>query len=549
MTRWNLAWLLSLSSAALLGLSLTYSAPARDTSLQSKHENLKLLVDVLEEVQHKYVKELDADKMRELVENMINSGLEKLDAHSNFYNADEYKQFTKQSRGKFGGIGIRIEMEAGQIFVQSPMVGTPAYDAGIMAGDLILKVDGKATENMALKKIVDTIQGEPGTKVTLTVLHEGSKTPVDIDINRAEIKIDSVLGDRRVKNNLKEWDFWIDGDSKIAYVRIDGFTETTTAEITRVVDALQKAGMKGLVLDLRNNPGGLLRSAVEVASLFLPEGKPVVTTKGRGGAKEDAYSAHHDNANMKPGTYYPIAILINRYSASASEIVAAALQDHLRAVIIGERSYGKGSVQNIIAMEGGISALKLTTASYWRPSGRNIHRFPDATEKDEWGVKPNEGYEVKLSDEERKEYFKWRRERDIIRRPGEEPVKHTASDRKSDKKTDGTKGKEPSPISPPPPARSGDQPDDAAKKKEPFRDRVLDKALDYIKSEVKKEKKEARVPGQPARDTAVAKKTLEAASVSKIIGWHALRYSEGRGHSAVHALRSTSERATQPQHG
>jgi carboxyl-terminal processing protease len=491
MSRWNLGWLLGLSSVALLGLSLTFSAPTRASDLQKKHENLKLLVDVLEEVQQKYVKELDADKMRELVENMINGGLEKLDQHSNFINADEYKQFTKQSRGKFGGIGIRIGVDrANQIFVESPMVGTPAYEAGIMAGDLILKIDGKTTENMALKKVVDTIQGEPGSRVTLTVLHEGTKTPVDIDINRAEIKVDSVLGDQRQKTNLKEWDFWIDPDSKIAYVRITQFTETTTAEITKIVDALQKAGMKGLVVDLRNNPGGLLRSAVEVASLFLPEGKSVVTTKGRGGVKEDAYNARHDNPDMQPGTYYPIAVLINRYSASASEIVAAALQDHLRAIIVGERSYGKGSVQNVLAMEGGTSALKLTTASYWRPNGRNIHRFPDAKEEDEWGVKPDKGYEVKLTDEERLEFYRWRRDRDIVRRPGEEAPKKTAEDTKDD---GAKKNAEPS-LLPPVPPREGDKKDNGAKKKEPFRDRVLDKALEYLNGAVKKEKKDARVP-------------------------------------------------------
>jgi carboxyl-terminal processing protease len=485
MTRWNLGWLLGLSSVALLGLSLTYSAPTRDANLQKKHENLKLLVDVLEEVQQKYVKELSPDKMRELVENMINSGLERLDPHSNYINADEYKQFTKQSRGRFGGIGIRIGLDldrGGQILVESPMVGTPAYEAGILAGDVIVKIDGKATEHMSLKKVVDSIQGEPGTKVSLSVLHEGDETPIDLDITRAEIKIESVLGDQRAKNNLKEWDFWVDPDSKIAYIRIAAFTETTTAEITQVVDALQKAGMKGLVVDLRNNPGGLLRSAVEVSSLFLPEGKPVVTTKGRGGVKEDAYNVRHDNPNIKPGTYYPIAILINRYSASASEIVAAALQDHMRAVIVGERSYGKGSVQNVIAMEGGTSALKLTTASYWRPSGRNIHRFPDAGEEEEWGVKPNDGYEVKLSNKERKDYHMWRRDRDIVRRPGQESPKHPAGA----KKNDGAKKEPISPLTPAPPSRSGDKKDDGAVQQGPFRDRVLDKALEYIHGEMNK---------------------------------------------------------------
>src|SRR5262249_10913965 len=153
---------------------------------------------------------------------------------------------------------IEVDLKrGGQVFVESPIPGTPAYEAGVQAGDLILKIDGKSTEKLSLAKVVDSIQGEPGTNVTLNVLHEGAENPVDIEITRAEIKIDSVLGDRRAKTDLKEWDFWVDPDSKIAYVRITSFTETTTAEITRVVDALQKNGMKGLVVDLRYNPGGL----------------------------------------------------------------------------------------------------------------------------------------------------------------------------------------------------------------------------------------------------------------------------------------------------
>src|SRR4051794_15503350 len=440
MSRWNLSWLLGLSVAALVGLSLTYSAPSRSTSLQKKHENLRLLVDVLEEVQSRYVKELDADKMRELVENMINGGLEKLDPHSGFINPDEFKQFRQQNTGKFGGVGIRIRVDerTGLFIVDSPMPGTPAYEAGVMAGDIIMKVDGKSTEQQPLKKVVEVIQGEPGTDVTLSVLHEGAKKPADLSMKRAEIKVDSVLGDHRKKDNLKEWDFYIDPQTRIGYIRVAAFTETTVQELTRVVDALQKTGMRGLVVDLRNNPGGLLQAAVNVSSMFLPEGKTVVTTKGRGGNVEEIYKSQPPG-EMKPGTSYPIAILINRYSASASEIVAAALQDHARALIIGERSYGKGSVQNLIPMEANSSALKITTASYWRPSERNIHRFPDSKEEDEWGVRPDKGYEVKLTDEERAGYYRYRRERDVVRRPGEQPK----VPEKDEKDKDETKKKEP----------------------------------------------------------------------------------------------------------
>jgi carboxyl-terminal processing protease len=465
MSRWNLAWLVTAGAFALFGLSLTHAVQSGVPNRPGKHDNLKLLVDVLDEVQQRYVKELDQDKMRELVENMVNGGLEKLDPHSGFINQDEFRQFRQQSQGKFGGVGIRLARNRDGLFmVESPIPGTPAYDAGIMAGDLILKVDGKSTEQWSLNKLVDTIQGEPGTDVTLTVLHDHGKEPVDRTMKRAEIKIESVMGDKRTQDNLKEWDFWADHDAKVGYIRITAFTETTVEELTHVVEQLQNAGMRGLVIDLRNNPGGLLRAAVDVGSLFLPEGKTIVTTKGRGGVVEEVFNAQQKAPKVKAGGY-PIAILINRFSASASEIVSAALQDHARAVIIGERSYGKGSVQNLIPMEANRSALKITTASYWRPSGRNIHRFPDSKDEDEWGVRPTKGYEIKLTPEERAEYFKYRRERDVVRRPGEEP-KPPEPPKQSDTKPSGEPEAKPE------------------AKKGPFRDRTLDKALEYVRGEL-----------------------------------------------------------------
>jgi carboxyl-terminal processing protease len=514
MPRWNLAWLLGISAVCMLGLAVCYSAPQRDKD--ENYELVKLMVDVMQEVDHKYVQKLDKDRKRKLVEDMINGGLDRLDPHSTFINAKDYKQFTKQSKGKFGGIGIQIgydRLSGGQLSVISPMVGTPAYDAGILAGDLIVKIDGKSTENMRLSEAVELIQGDPGQKLTLSVIHEGTKDAVDVPLVRAEIQVQSVLGDRRKADDPKEWEYFVDPANKIAYIRLTQFSET----------AAVKEGVRGLVLDLRNNPGGLLSAAVEISDMFLKEGR-IVSTKGRN-AEERVYEAKEAGTLLEPAKDYPIAILVNRFSASASEIVSAALQDNHRAVIVGERSFGKGSVQNIIEMEGRQSALKLTTASYWRPSEKNIHRFPDAKETDEWGVRPNDsgyllnsaslaalkeaglpeailgklkdfpaerypteqtytdaltkhlglsaeemgkyrskfvehadrGFEVVLKDDERLAYAIFRRDRDVVHgKPGTTPPKPKSPEK------------------------------DGEKEKKPFEDRVLNKALDYIRGQLKK---------------------------------------------------------------
>jgi carboxyl-terminal processing protease len=382
---------------------------------------------VLHEVRNRYVTEVSPQRERKLVEDMINGGLERLDPHSTFINNRDLKQFNRTSKGKFGGIGVQVGYDRnnrGLLTVISPMVGTPAYEAGVLAGDIILKIDGKNADSMRLDEAVDMIQGDPDTTITLTVLHDGGKEPVDIPIRRSIIKVQSVLGDRRKEN--KDWDYYLDDKSRIGYLRITSFSETAAAEVRQIIIAQQKEGLRGLILDLRNNPGGLLRAAVEIADMFLTEGK-IVSTRGRY-QQEEIIEARPEGTMLLPAERYPIAVLINRNSASASEILAAALQDHHRAVVIGERSFGKGSVQNIIDLENKSSALKLTTASYWRPSGKNIHRFPDSKETDEWGVKPDAGYEVALKDEERLEFLMDRSERDIIRdkktteaKPGKKP--------------------------------------------------------------------------------------------------------------------------------
>jgi carboxyl-terminal processing protease len=449
----NLAWLLGISVVILSGLAVSHSAPLREKD--QDYELVRLVVDVLGEVDHKYVRSLDAAAKRRLVEDMVNGGLERLDPHSGFINAKEFKRFTVNSKGKFGGIGIQIRTDPlnhDRLIVHSPMVDTPAYEAGVLAGDVIKKIDGKSTESMSIAEAVDMITGDPGQKIVLTVLHEGSKEPVDLEMTRAEIQVPSVLGDRRLPDKPKEWDYLIDKTEKIAYIRLVAFSENTAGDLRAHLTELKKQGLRGLVLDLRTNPGGLLKSAVEVCRMFLQQGR-IVSTKGRN-HDEEVYDAHGEGSVLVPAKDYPMAILVDRLSASASEIVAAALQDHKRAVIVGERTYGKGSVQNIIEMEGHTSALKLTTASYWRPSGKNIHRFPDSKESDEWGVKPDPGFEVPLKDEERIDYLVYRRDHDIIRGKGALPT-----------------------ASPKP---------DKDKKKKPFVDRTLEKALEYVRLELKK---------------------------------------------------------------
>jgi carboxyl-terminal processing protease len=453
----NLGWLLGIAGVFALGFAVAYTAPTQEKSRD--YDNMKLLVDVMDQVRKNYVTEITPERERKLFEDMINGGLERLDPHSAYINPHDLKQFDKTSKGSFGGIGIQLGMDRqnrGQLTVISPMVGTPAYEKGVLAGDAILKIDGKSTDGMRLAEAVDLITGDIGKDITLTILHEGAKDPIDVTITRAEIKVQSVMADVRKPDNLKEWDYMIDKETKIGYVRLTTFSENAAKELHDAIAELEKEHVRGLILDLRNNGGGLLKQAVEVSDLFLTEGT-IVTIKGRN-EKELVHEAHEAGTMLVPADQFPMVVLINKFSASASEIVAAALQDHHRAVVIGERSYGKGSVQNVIKLkegELGESALKLTTASYWRPSGKNIHRFPDAKESDEWGVKPNEGFEVPMKDDERLEYMLYRNERDVIR------------------------GKNA-------PARSEEKKDGEKKDKKPFEDRVLQKALEYLRGEIKK---------------------------------------------------------------
>ncbi len=440
--------------------------PAKKTAQQEEdlYELQRLLVETLDQVQRNYVRDVSR---RKLVEAAIKGILSELDPYSNYIGPDDIDQFRTVVESEFGGIGIQITVEEGQLKVLSPLVGTPAYRAGLIAGDRILEIDGKSTENLRIDEAVRRLKGKGGTQVRLTVLHPRKRTPETLTITRESIHVETVLGDRRSGDD--RWSFLLDPQHRIAYVRITAFSRDTAGELRKVLTRLEKEKIRGLILDLRFNPGGLLSSAVDVADLFISQGR-IVSVAGRN-SPERVWEAR------KEGTFegFRMAVLVNRYSASASEIVAACLQDHRRAAVVGERTWGKGSVQNVIPLEdlsGGDgsrpevrSALKLTTAGYHRPSGKNIDRPPKAKQTDEWGVTPDKGLELRLDDREMLALIGEQRQRDILvpKKPDEAPKPAAGGPASSD---------------PDPETAS------AAAKPPQFVDRQLRTAADYLTAEL-----------------------------------------------------------------
>lgn len=415
----RIAWLLTLLVSVV---SLTAQLSRADDKKEDEYfELMRVFVDTFEQIESNYVKDVER---RELVEAAIRGMLQELDPYSNYINPEDLKRFDEEVKQKFGGIGIQVHFDPvqKQILVVSPLPGTPAYEAGIVAGDRIVKIEEFEVKDFPrgkeLDRAVELLRGKPGDVVTISVLKVGSEDEVDVEVPRAIINVATVMGDQY--NADGTWNFMLDDEKKIGYIRLTHFSERSSAELKAAMRELTKQGMKGLVLDLRYNPGGLLTEAIAISDMFVDSGK-IVSTKSR-------ISAERVWTARKRGTYsdFPMAILINRYSASASEIVSACLQDHKRAVIVGERSWGKGSVQNVLELEGGASALKLTTASYHRPSGKNIHRFPNSKETDEWGVTPNDGYLVKFTGKQMRDYLENRRNRDVLSKDG--PPKSTFED-------------------------------------------------------------------------------------------------------------------------
>jgi len=334
----------------LLLFTLTIAPGPTMAGKEDHFEALKRFSQVLDMVEGHYVKPVSK---KDLIDNSIKGMLEELDPHSTYLSPEDFKDMQVDTAGKFSGIGIEISQEQGRILVVSPIEDTPAYKAGLLAGDLILEIDGDSTQDMTLMDAVKRIRGEKGTTVNLLILHKDSNKPVEVLIVRGTIPIVNV------KTQSLE-----DG---YLYLRLTKFQESSTRNLREAIAEYQKTHkIKGIVLDLRNNPGGLLGQAVSVADTFIEDGT-IVYIQGKDKASRKDFFASKNSNEIK----VPLVTLINAGSASASEIVAGALQDHNRSLLVGEPSFGKGSVQTIIPMADG-SGIKLTTALYYTPSGRSI---------------------------------------------------------------------------------------------------------------------------------------------------------------------------------
>ncbi len=335
----------------VLTLSLGGSVASKGTDSGATYEQLRLFTEVLSIVQNQYVDEVPP---RDLIYSAIKGTLRGLDPHSSFLDPESYREMQVETSGSFGGLGIEITLRDDVLTIVAPIEGTPAYRAGLQTGDRIIKIDGLATKDLQLSDAVKRMRGKPGSKVTITVAREGWSEPKDVELVREQIRVQSVRAH--------------DLGGGIAYIKLRQFQEQSPGDMAAALEKAAKAGMKALVLDLRNNPGGLLTAAVEVTEEFVDDGKLVVYTEGRVRNQNMRFSAHA----KKSYPNLPMVVLVNQGSASASEIVAGALQDWGRAIVVGTQTFGKGSVQTIIPLSDG-SGLRLTTAKYYTPKGRSIH--------------------------------------------------------------------------------------------------------------------------------------------------------------------------------
>lgn len=412
MPKRNLAWVLVIVMIALLMWQLPKTIAGRDTLIQA----FGPLVDVRAQIHKRYVREVDDEK---LVEGSVNVAIKNMieqlgDPYAVYLNAREYARFQKRAEGLFGGIGVDVWITSRGLEVLSREPHSPAIEAGLLPADLITHIDGHPTQGLALEEIVNNmLNGPPDTTVCLTARTPG-QLPREVIVRRALIEFDVVRGFSR--NREGGWRYMLDDEARIGYIRITKFTSNVVAKLDAAVERLEREGFRGLVLDLRQNTGGLLDPARDVADRFLSEGRIFETRGRRTDGREWFASREGDYPGVK------VSVLIDGSTASAAEIVAGALKDNQRARIVGERSYGKGCVQEVVQLKGG-GAIKLTTAYYYLPLGECIQRTAENEAAGTWGVKPH--ISVELTDAQRRAWFEaWR---EIGREPASQPTSQPAT--------------------------------------------------------------------------------------------------------------------------
>ena len=355
-----------LIAVALNGLRAQEAEASQEMDAESPYDNVQVLARAMQLIRQDYVDD-DKTSYRNLTYSALRGMLAELDPHSQFMEPRDFRGMQEDTRSEFGGLGVDVTMDDGALTIVNPMEDSPGFAAGLKPGDRVLRINGISTEKLTLMQAVDKLRGEAGEKVTLTIQRPATKEIKDYELTRVIIKVKSVKDAQILPSSDAQ-------DLKVGYVRITQFNEPTADELAKVLDKLEKEGMQALVLDLRYNPGGLLSSAVEVSGLFLPQQTKVVSTEGRLPGRE--YRTTTRGSKMRT---YPVALLVNYASASGSEVVAGALKDLKRAIVVGETTFGKGSVQSVISLPDG-SALRLTTAKYFTPGRQVIHQV---------GVTPN----------------------------------------------------------------------------------------------------------------------------------------------------------------
>ena len=382
----------------LVSVSVGDDPPTAAERARQDFELMRLLAEAYEQVDTQYVREVDR---RKLVDAAIRGMLKELDPYSTWIAPEELGRFEQYLEQEFVGVGIQVQSVGGRLEIVTVLRESPAWRAGVRQSDLLIEVNGTQVSMLSPAEVSKLITGPLGRSVTLGVLHPGQEDVQRLDVVREKIQMPTVTG---VSRTDAGWKWLLDGARPIAYVRMSHFSRVTTGEFREALRQIAELKPVALLVDLRANPGGMMDTAIEVADMFLESGR-IVSVNGRA-VKERVWEA---KSGVEVPSDLPVAILLDRQSASASEVLSAALQDRERAIVMGERSFGKGSVQTVIRMENGRSAMKLTTAGYLRPSGVNIHRYPELKPEDAWGVTPTEGHVVSQTDEQ---FAAWLKQRD-----------------------------------------------------------------------------------------------------------------------------------------